>query len=136
MTSIAVPAGRTARTGGQIHTFFALLARDMRVARRDFVSFAIRAIIQPVLFVFVFTFVLPKIGSHGGASPFSGSHAGAPSFSTILVPGLIATSILVQGLLAVTAPLIANRRIRCRTAKNGSATRTDAATHCAGVSPM
>jgi ABC-2 type transport system permease protein len=106
MTSIAVHGGRAARTGGQIHTFFALLARDMRVARREFVSFAIRTIMQPVLFVFVFTFVLPRIGSHGGASPFAASHPGAPSFSTILVPGLVATSILVQGLLAVTAPLM------------------------------
>jgi ABC-2 type transport system permease protein len=61
---------------------------------------------QPALFVFVFAYVLPRLGSHGGASPFAASHPGAISFSTILVPGLVATSILVQGLMATTAPLM------------------------------
>jgi ABC-2 type transport system permease protein len=61
---------------------------------------------QPALFVFVFAYVLPRLGSHGGASPFGATPPGVPSFSTILVPGLVATSIMVQGLLAVTAPLM------------------------------
>jgi len=54
------------------------------------VSFSIRSIMQPALFVFVFAYVLPRLGSHGGASPFAASHPGAISFSTILVPGLVA----------------------------------------------
>lgn len=107
MTTVAIPGEVAVRPrGGQAHAFFALLARDLRVARRDLVSFSIRSIMQPALFVFVFAFVLPRLGSHGGASPFGATPPGVPSFSTILVPGLVATSIMVQGLLAVTAPLM------------------------------
>jgi ABC-2 type transport system permease protein len=107
MTTIAVPGGVATRpSGSRLHTFLALFARDLRVARRDIVSFGIRAIMQPALFVFVFSYVLPRIGAHGGASPFAAKHPGAAAFSTILVPGLVATSIMVQGLLAVTAPLM------------------------------
>ena len=107
MTTVAIPAEAAVRPrGGKAHAFFALLARDLRVARRDLMSFSIRSIMQPALFVFVFAFVLPRLGSHGGASPFGATPPGVPSFSTILVPGLVATSIMVQGLLAVTAPLM------------------------------
>jgi ABC-2 type transport system permease protein len=107
MTTVAIPAEAALRPrGGKAHAFFALLARDLRVARRDLMSFSIRSIMQPALFVFVFAFVLPRLGSHGGASPFGATPPGVPSFSTILVPGLVATSIMVQGLLAVTAPLM------------------------------
>lgn len=107
MTTVAIPAEAAVRPrGGKAHAFFALLARDLRVARRDLMSFSIRSIMQPALFVFVFAYVLPRLGSHGGASPFGATPPGVPSFSTILVPGLVATSIMVQGLLAVTAPLM------------------------------
>jgi ABC-2 type transport system permease protein len=107
MTTVAIPDEVAVRPrGSKIHAFLALLARDLRVARRDIVSFAIRSIMQPALFVFVFAYVLPRLGGHGGASPFAASRPGVPSFSTILVPGLVATSILVQGLMAVTAPLM------------------------------
>jgi ABC-2 type transport system permease protein len=107
MTTVAIPAEVAVRPrGSKAHAFFALLARDLRVARRDLVSFSIRSIMQPALFVFVFAYVLPRLGSHGGASPFGATPPGVPSFSTILVPGLVATSIMVQGLLAVTAPLM------------------------------
>lgn len=107
MTTVAIADEAVVRPrGGKAHAFVTLLARDLRVARRDLVSFSIRSIMQPALFVFVFAYVLPRLGSHGGASPFAASHPGGISFSTILVPGLIATSILVQGLMATTAPLM------------------------------
>lgn len=107
MTTTAIPAEAAIRPrGGQVHAFLALLARDLRVARRDILAFAIRSTMQPVLFTFVFAYVLPRLGAHGSASPFGGNQPGVPSFSTILVPGLVASSIMVQGLLAVTAPLM------------------------------
>ena len=70
-----------------LQTFGALLARDIRVLRRNFGQFLIRTIMQPLLFVFVFAYVFPKIGQ--------GFHGAAPgvSFSTVLVPGLIAVAI-------------------------------------------
>jgi len=84
----------------QFQTFLALLARDIRVLRRNFGQFLIRTIMQPLLFVFVFAYVFPKIGQgfHG--------QAGGVSFSTVLVPGLIAVAINFQGIQAVALPLV------------------------------
>ncbi|MGZ4316183.1 MAG: ABC transporter permease, partial [Gaiellaceae bacterium] len=83
-----------------LQTFGALLARDIRVLRRNFGQFLIRTIMQPLLFVFVFAYVFPKIGQgfHGGAN--------GVAFSTILVPGLIAVAINFQGIQAVALPLV------------------------------
>lgn len=84
----------------QLRTFLALLARDARVLRRNFGQFLIRTIMQPLLFVFVFAYVFPKIGQG-----FHGGRAGV-SFSTVLVPGLIAVAINFQGIQAVALPLV------------------------------
>jgi ABC-2 type transport system permease protein len=106
-TAPAVPAAPLRPKARGWYTFVNLLARDLRIIRRDFVSFAVRSIMQPALFVFVFTYVMPRIAAHGGSSPFqAGAGSTGQTFSTILVPGLVATAIVVQGLLAVTAPLM------------------------------
>ena len=83
-----------------LQTFGALLARDIRVLRRNFGQFLIRTIMQPLLFVFVFAYVFPKIGQgfHGVA--------GGVSFTTVLVPGLMAIAINFQGIQAVALPLV------------------------------
>ncbi|NED58079.1 ABC transporter permease, partial [Micromonospora aurantiaca] len=51
--------------------------------------------------VFVFAYVLPKLG--GGAMA---GGPGGPSFSTILVPGLVGSSIIMQAMMAVIFPLM------------------------------
>ena len=81
-------------------TFGALIARDVRVLRRNSGQFLVRTIMQPLLFVFVFAYVFPKIGQgfHGGQTGIS--------FSTVLVPGLIAVAIMFQGIQAVALPLV------------------------------
>lgn len=84
-------------------TFAAMMAREVRVMRRNFVAIFLRVILQPLLFVFVFAYVLPKIGAAGGGAPAS-PHG--PTFATILVPGLVASSILMQGMMAVIFPLM------------------------------
>jgi ABC-2 type transport system permease protein len=81
-------------------TFLALLARDIRVLRRQIGQFLIRTIMQPLLFVFVFAYVFPKIGQG-----FKSSVAGV-SFTTVLVPGLVAVAIIFQGIQAVALPLV------------------------------
>ncbi|HZD69767.1 MAG TPA: ABC transporter permease [Actinomycetes bacterium] len=81
-------------------TFRAMLAREVRVMRRNFAATFLRVVLQPLLFVFVFAYVMPKIG----ASAFDGGQGG-PSFSTILVPGMIGSAIIMQGLMAVIFPL-------------------------------
>jgi ABC-type polysaccharide/polyol phosphate export permease len=83
-------------------TFAAMMAREFRVLRRNAVATFTRAVMQPLLFVFVFTYVMPKIG--GGV--MLGGGAGGVTFSTVLVPGLMASMLLMQGIMAVTFPLI------------------------------
>jgi ABC-2 type transport system permease protein len=93
-------------------TFAAMMAREFRVLRRNAVGTFLRAVMQPLLFVFVFTYVMPKIGGgfmFGGASAAAASTAAGSSginFATILVPGLMASMLLMQGILAVTFPLV------------------------------
>jgi ABC-2 type transport system permease protein len=63
---------------------------------------------QPLLFVFVFTYVMPKIGGgvmFGGAGA-AAAGASSVNFATILVPGLMASMLLMQGIMAVTFPLV------------------------------
>jgi ABC-2 type transport system permease protein len=67
---------------------------------------------QPLLFVFVFAYVFPKIGGGfnlGGGATAAGAGAdaaGGVNFATILVPGLMASMLLMQGIMAVTFPLV------------------------------
>lgn len=81
--------------------FAGLLLRDLHVLRINAVQFAIRTIMQPLLLVFVFTYVFPKIGQGVGGS----RHAEA-AFSTLLMAGVMATSLVFQGVQAVALPLV------------------------------
>jgi ABC-2 type transport system permease protein len=88
-----------------------MMAREFRVLRRNAIATFTRAVMQPLLFVFVFAYVFPKIGGGfnlgGGAAASAGTHvAGAVNFATILVPGLMASMLLMQGIMAVTFPLV------------------------------
>jgi ABC-2 type transport system permease protein len=91
-------------------TFAAMMAREFRVLRRNAPSTFIRAVMQPLLFAFVFAYVLPKIGSGfsvGSAGAGAGAAAkGGVNFSTILVPGLMASMFLMQGMFGTTMPLV------------------------------
>lgn len=81
--------------------FRALLLRDLAVLRKNLREFVPRTILQPLLLVFVFTYVFPKIGQGVG-----GSGSSAEIFSTLLVAGVVATSILFQGIQSVALPLV------------------------------
>jgi ABC-2 type transport system permease protein len=92
-------------------TFGAMMAREFRVLRRNAVGTFTRAVMQPLLFVFVFAYVFPKIGGGfalGGAAAAPGTRgaSGSVNFATILVPGLMASMLLMQGIMAVTFPLV------------------------------
>ncbi|WP_018657976.1 ABC transporter permease [Actinomadura flavalba] len=100
-TATAAGAGTAAQRVTVGRTFLAMMAREVRVLRKNFISTFVRVLVQPVLFVFVFAYVLPKLGSGG----FGGA-AGAETFSTILVPGLVGSSIIMQGVMAVVFPLM------------------------------
>jgi ABC-2 type transport system permease protein len=114
-TTPASPAGAAAATAPGspptvARTFAAMMAREIRVMRKNFLSTFVRVLIQPLLFVFVFAYVLPKIGSGFGTGSTgtgsAGSGSGGPTFATILVPGLVASSIIMQGMMAVIFPLM------------------------------
>ena len=87
-----------------LKTFNAMMAREFRVLRRNAIATFTRAVMQPLLFVFVFAYVFPKIG--GGFNLCGGAEAGGVNFATILVPGLMASMLLMQGIMAVTFPLV------------------------------
>ena len=46
-----------------VRTFAAMMAREFRVLGRNLPSTFVRSVVQPLLWVFVFTYVLPKIGA-------------------------------------------------------------------------
>lgn len=81
--------------------FGALLLRDLAVLHKTLREFIARTILQPLLLVFVFTYVFPKIGQGVG-----GSDGASATFSSVLVAGVVATAILFQGILSVSLPLV------------------------------
>jgi ABC-2 type transport system permease protein len=76
-------------------TFFALLARDAHVARRNLVPLLFQTFLQPLLFVFIFGRVM--VGS--GYLP--------ATYKSLLLPGIMAISMVFTGIWAVAMPLIA-----------------------------
>jgi len=87
-------------------TFAAMMAREFRVLGRNAPSTFIRAILQPLLFAFVFAYVMPKIGSGFSVASAGSAAAGSINFATILVPGLMGSMFLMQGMFGTTMPLI------------------------------
>jgi len=97
--AVALPKVATHASTPMI-AFGALLLRDLAVLRKTFIQFALRTIMQPLLFVFVFTYVFPKIGQAVGGT------RNAATFSSLLVPGVIAIACIFQGIQAVALPLV------------------------------
>ena len=77
-----------------LRIFGALLRRDLTVARRDIISLLVRTTMQPLLFVVVFGFMLPRMGfmQHG--------------YAAALLPGILATSLAFSSLQSVTMPML------------------------------
>ncbi len=88
------------RVRGYGRAFSGLILRDLRVLRRGLAPFVVRTIMNPLLSVFVFAYVFPKIGQG-----MRGAGAAGPSFATILIPGLVAMAMVFQGISAVALPL-------------------------------
>jgi ABC-2 type transport system permease protein len=94
----AAKARRKAPRPSSLTAFTALLQRDFRVLRRELVPFAVRILMQPLLFLFVFTYLMPRIGQGAGM-------VGGTNFATVLLPGLMAVAIMFTGIAAVALPL-------------------------------
>jgi len=97
----AVAPQRSSRHSA-LNAFWALTVRDVAVLRKQFIAFLMRTLTQPILFVFVFAYVFPKIGQGiGGNNPEA-----QKAFATLLVPGLVAVSCIFTGIQAVALPLV------------------------------
>src|SRR5437660_1190719 len=75
-------------------TFIALLQRDLRVVWRELLSFLLRVVLNPLLFTFIFGFVMPRMGiiAHG--------------YTEMLLPGILGLSMTLSSMQAVSLPLV------------------------------
>lgn len=74
--------------------FFALLRRDVLVARKELVFFLVRTTMQPLLFLIVFGFLLPKMNFVG------------KGYQTALLPGILAVSLSLSAIQSVALPMV------------------------------
>ncbi|QNI36541.1 ABC transporter permease [Edaphobacter albus] len=108
LATIESQTSAPAATTGSIQTqylraFAGLFLRDLHVLRREVFPFVIRVCMNPMLFLFVFTFIMPNMS--GGASMNPTASAMGQDFSTVLLPGLMAVAIMFSGIAAVALPL-------------------------------
>ena len=88
-------AHRAPATSVAAHTvFLALLRRDMRVAQRELPFFLVRTILQPLLLLIVFGYLLPKMGFVRGG------------YTSALVPGILAVSLTLSAIQSVALPMV------------------------------
>jgi ABC-2 type transport system permease protein len=74
--------------------FIALLRRDVRVAVKELPFFLLRTVMQPVLFLIVFGFLMPKMGMLRGG------------YQTTLLPGILAVSLALSAIQSVALPMV------------------------------
>ncbi len=80
-----------------------LFLRDLHVLRRELFPFVIRVCMNPLLFLFVFTFIMPHMSGGAAMNPTAAMAGG--NFGTVLLPGLMAVAIMFSGIAAVALPL-------------------------------
>ncbi|HSU19051.1 MAG TPA: ABC transporter permease, partial [Acidobacteriaceae bacterium] len=86
--------------------FLGLMLRDLFVLRREIAPFLVRIAMNPLLFLFVFTYVMPHMSGGAALNPTANmAAAGGGSFGTVLLPGLMAVAIMFSGIAAVALPL-------------------------------
>jgi ABC-2 type transport system permease protein len=92
MTAVAIGRRRAEVRASAV--FMALLRRDMRVARRELPFFLLRTTMQPLMFVVVFGYLLPKMGFMG------------QGYTTALLPGVLAISLTFSSIQSVALPMV------------------------------
>lgn len=76
--------------------FVAMLARDLRVARREIGFTLVRTLMQPTLLMIVFGYLLPKMQML------------PPAYVTTLLPGVLAVSLALSAVQSVALPMVAS----------------------------
>ena len=104
MATAIAPAADIARPTNlpYVRAFAGLLLRDIFVLRRELFPFVIRVCMNPLLFLFVFTYVMPHMNGGAALNPTA---AAGMNFGTVLLPGLMAVAIMFSGIAAVALPL-------------------------------
>ena len=74
--------------------FLAILLRDVTVARRELPYFLLRTTLQPLMFVVVFGFILPRIGLI------------PRDYTQIMLPGVLALSLTLSAIQSVALPMV------------------------------
>ena len=113
MSNSAVRQRPALGRAGYLQAFGGLLLRDFYVLRREIAPFIVRVVMNPLLFLFVFTYVMPHMTEGAAASSPAARMAGmgaagggmAGGFGTVLLPGLMAVAIMFSGIAAVALPL-------------------------------
>src|ERR1700734_3554651 len=97
------PQPETSKSMQYGRAFGGLFLRDLHVLRRELFPFVIRVCLNPLLFLFVFTFIMPHMSGGAAMNPTAAMAGG--NFSTVLLPGLMAVAIMFSGIAAVALPL-------------------------------
>ncbi len=108
--STAAITTSTTQTGTSLtvqyaRAFLGLFLRDLFVLRRELLPFVIRVCMNPLLFLFVFTVIMPHMSGGAAMNPTSAMTSAGINFSTVLLPGLMAVAIMFSGIAAVALPL-------------------------------
>src|SRR5256714_9484483 len=75
-------------------TFIAIHHRDLRVVRREVPSFLLRVALNPLMFTFIFGFVMPRMGII------------QRGYTDMLLPGILGLSMTLSSMQAVSLPLV------------------------------
>lgn len=97
------PVSRAPKLVQYLRAFGGLFLRDLHVLRRELFPFVIRVCMNPMLFLFVFTFIMPRMSGGPAMNPTTSMAGG--NFSTVLLTGLMAVTIMFSGIAAVALPL-------------------------------
>ncbi len=103
--TLPIPARVPGKGTQYARAFAGLFLRDLYVLRRELFPFVIRVCMNPLLFLFVFTYVFPHMSGGAAMNPTSAMAGSGGGFSTVLLPGLMAVAIMFSGIAAVALPL-------------------------------
>jgi ABC-2 type transport system permease protein len=77
-----------------LRVFTAILLRDLTVARRELPFFLLRTTLQPLMFVIIFGFLMPKMGIV------------AAGYNALMLPGILALSLTLSAIQSVSLPMV------------------------------
>src|SRR5205085_7632694 len=67
---------------------------DLRVTRRELISFLLHVVLNPLMFTFIFGYVMPRMGII------------QRGYTDMLLPGILGLSMTLSGMQAVALPLV------------------------------